>query len=308
MCSHQLCSATLNGDIVSNGSSSSSGRPAKRRRRSNYEGPCTTEFDYLGWAAWGSWRRERNGGGDAFAMFEAVFVPDGEGGAAEVVWDERAPDHTELVERRKRQLYASGAHDCSLHCDFPSECHNSVYSAARERAQLAHMQAVSTSEEDEDEEEDDTFQVTINEIMESAISQDDDDDEGTIFDHVVPWYDTDETSNDDTTAVEIDVEDVNELYAGSGNEEDADSNVPTKPSAAGSGIVVTTTISSESCPADSFSAAIGLTSSAATSTPLRAPVQIPGLGTSARLANGSAHPTGGEEQSADQTRHTEESD
>ncbi len=72
---------------------------------------------------------------DAFALYEfQARTADGD----ENMWVHLPEYMGSMVERRKERLYLSGKHDCSLHCDSPSECVRKKYAAMEaERLRLA---------------------------------------------------------------------------------------------------------------------------------------------------------------------------
>lgn len=118
-------------------------------------GSCLTEFDYSGWAAWGAYRRAaaaavRAGlttqgsplkrkrsdmagaaGLDTFATWEltteAARTYDRH--VRRAVWRPLPASERREVARRKEQLYVRGAHNCWLHCDYPSECLHALCTA-----------------------------------------------------------------------------------------------------------------------------------------------------------------------------------
>ena len=79
------------GHIMCPGGPATAGTSRKRQRRA---GPCRSEFDYLGWSAWGRWRRQEE---------------DVDGGGR--------------TEEREARFF-SRAHSCFERCDYPSECHH----------------------------------------------------------------------------------------------------------------------------------------------------------------------------------------
>ncbi|KAK7947728.1 uncharacterized protein PG986_008614 [Apiospora aurea] len=92
LCSHNYCTREV--AFGSNSSTSTNGK--KRKRRNRY---CRSEFDYEGWATWGAWRR-----GHALRLESA-----------------REQD-ADAVLKRREQKFLNKTHDCSVHCDFPSQC------------------------------------------------------------------------------------------------------------------------------------------------------------------------------------------
>lgn len=141
----------------------------KKRKRSS--GPCRAEFDYIGWAARGAWRRTlllntahenktSTGGRRTDHSKKAGTKPlpsyaenndDDEGGillghrrwlpksSLMKAWgdEHRALELgieqlTDKFAEKKEALYVRRRHSCWLHCDFPSECHHAVYKAQQE--------------------------------------------------------------------------------------------------------------------------------------------------------------------------------
>lgn len=141
----------------------------KKRKRSG--GPCRAEFDYIGWAARGAWRRTlllntaqetkiSTSGRRMDQSKKAGRIPlpssaenddDNEGGillsnrrwlpqsSLTKAWgdEHRALEHgieqlTDRFAEKKEALYVRRRHNCWLHCDFPSECHHAVYKAQQE--------------------------------------------------------------------------------------------------------------------------------------------------------------------------------
>lgn len=121
-------------------------RQAKNRARSKKHTPCASEFDFQGWAAWGSWRRltllrrRHQELGTRFSKkeMEAAALPTWnlrECYRHDIKffkrWLPKSSDKEEIILQRKRELYLSGKHDCSVHCDSPSECVHAVKEAKR---------------------------------------------------------------------------------------------------------------------------------------------------------------------------------
>ncbi|KAK2066191.1 hypothetical protein P8C59_000026 [Phyllachora maydis] len=150
-CSHDFCSS--NDMVDGHGRTTAAVRAAKRQRR-HRGGPCKAEFDYVGWAVWGAWRRsvlatQEDAAGvmstmcsprrdllaelDTFALYRSGTADDEEEYLLTpllslqwgLVSDSRALD----VARRKESMYIARKHDCWVHCDFPSECHHAIYAA-----------------------------------------------------------------------------------------------------------------------------------------------------------------------------------
>ncbi|KAK7702393.1 hypothetical protein SLS64_009685 [Diaporthe eres] len=102
----------------------------KKRKRG---GPCKAEFDYTGWKAWGSWRRTVLLNGDYNNNNTRIIT-----GSNEQNWGNEHRAATELrggeadFEDKRERLFLRRRHNCFLHCDFPSECHHSLFRAQQE--------------------------------------------------------------------------------------------------------------------------------------------------------------------------------
>ncbi|KAK4152296.1 hypothetical protein C8A00DRAFT_16382 [Chaetomidium leptoderma] len=149
-CSHQYCTvpAAENGD---------SKNLLRGKRRI-----CTTEFDYNGWAAWGAYRRSRTcapGAGDyddTFATWELTTKSRrryGRSIQSPPVWQRLAKEKREQVSRRKEMMYVQGRHNCSVHCDFPSECLHTVHTALVEGRAFPARERESSSSQLQDEQQ-----------------------------------------------------------------------------------------------------------------------------------------------------------
>jgi len=146
-CSHQLCTT---------------------KTRDHHGKPCTPEFDYTGWAAWGAYRRSvtavradatalmppNTAAGvrlgdtkdslkrkrtktlgvadhDTFATWELTtesHIRDGRVTQSRA-WQPLPAAKCKEVSRRKERMYVQGRHRCQFHCDFPSECLHTVHTA-----------------------------------------------------------------------------------------------------------------------------------------------------------------------------------
>lgn len=129
-------------------------RQSKRARSGG--GACEAEFDYDGWAVWGSWRRRellRRGKGRRGRSRRSSRNPPPESSSRGteleqdccVTWETETcygsrtrlpdswapcpPEQQAEVERQKERMYLGGAHDCSVHCGWPNECGHAVYAA-----------------------------------------------------------------------------------------------------------------------------------------------------------------------------------
>ncbi|KAI7778919.1 hypothetical protein LA080_001525 [Diaporthe eres] len=114
----------------------------KKRKRG---GPCKAEFDYTGWKAWGSWRRTVLLNGD-----NKTRIITGSNGQN---WGNEHRAATELhgeearFEDKRERLFLRRRHNCFLHCDFPSECHHSLFRAQQEgRPILREAEALDAAE------------------------------------------------------------------------------------------------------------------------------------------------------------------
>jgi hypothetical protein len=96
---------------------------ARKRRAKRKGGPCKTEFDYSGWAAWGEWQR---------GLSRNTKEPEG---------------REKGLKEDKGALFILKEHDCLRHCDYPSECKHEYYRAFTEgRIQLSHSPVVENIE------------------------------------------------------------------------------------------------------------------------------------------------------------------
>ncbi|KAK0651072.1 hypothetical protein B0T16DRAFT_300785, partial [Cercophora newfieldiana] len=114
------------------------GPPVSRKSR----GPCKSEFDYSGWAAWGSYRRSLPSLGDidmdTDTDISTLEQKEAIRGDTYATWEPTArPAHWRKIPKkeemevsyRKEAMYMRREHDCWKHCDFPSECRHAVYAA-----------------------------------------------------------------------------------------------------------------------------------------------------------------------------------
>ncbi|KAK8038486.1 hypothetical protein PG993_006897 [Apiospora rasikravindrae] len=109
LCSHNYCTRDV---AFGNNSSSSTTNGKKRRHRNRY---CRSEFDYEGWEAWGAWRR----------------------GHVLRIESTREQDADAELQKRE-QKFLQKTQDCSVHCDFPSQCfHTKIRVLEDERRELA---------------------------------------------------------------------------------------------------------------------------------------------------------------------------
>ncbi|KAH8902010.1 hypothetical protein BR93DRAFT_921298 [Coniochaeta sp. PMI_546] len=138
-CSHIFCQKTHHSSTEAQLSSPHLHRQTRTRQRSKKLGPCSSEFDFEGWAAWGSWRRmaiiRRNARRQMEKAAYMTWKPKEyyRGGAkSTALWLPRSTETQLETLQRKEEMYLRGEHDCSLHCDYPNECGHTLY-AAKER-------------------------------------------------------------------------------------------------------------------------------------------------------------------------------
>ncbi len=87
-----------------------------RRRRDAHSKPCQSEFDHAGWKARNRWRR-----GEPLHRHR------------------RTDDGSEMVlEAQREEMFVLRTHDCSIHCDYPSQCLQHLLAAERE-GRAAHI-------------------------------------------------------------------------------------------------------------------------------------------------------------------------
>lgn len=124
-CDHTFCLGEPAGDSTPRG---------KKRKRG---GPCKAEFDYTGWKARGSWRRTVLLNGDNSVVGTNTTIAadrnnDTNWGNEHKAVTEALGDEASFEDKRER-LFLRRRHSCFLHCDFPSECHHSLFRAQQER-------------------------------------------------------------------------------------------------------------------------------------------------------------------------------
>ncbi|KAI6352250.1 hypothetical protein MCOR25_009471 [Pyricularia grisea] len=107
-CGHEMCSSASETTSRSRQSPTKAGRRANKRRRTG--GPCRSEFDYAGWAAWGDWKRGR------------------------------------LTAEAKDAAFVDGSYSCADYCDYPSECHHTRYRIAQQRFEADAKAALDRAE------------------------------------------------------------------------------------------------------------------------------------------------------------------
>lgn len=137
-CDHTFCL----GDAAGAAATEPQGKKRKRG------GPCKAEFDYAGWKARGAWRRTvlLNGGGSNDATGAATnqtsWGDEHEAAARE------DPGEVSPFDAKRERLFLRKRHNCFVHCDFPSECHHSLFRAQQEgRPILREAEALDAAEE-----------------------------------------------------------------------------------------------------------------------------------------------------------------
>lgn len=119
-CDHTFCLGDSN---------TTSPQPKGKKRKRG--GPCKAEFDYAGWHARGAWRRTVLLNGGAGCHNTTTAAP--KGNKTKNWGDEHrasAADEVRFEDKRER-LFVRRRHDCSVHCDFPSECHHALFRAQK---------------------------------------------------------------------------------------------------------------------------------------------------------------------------------
>ncbi|KAH8884924.1 hypothetical protein GQ53DRAFT_660932 [Thozetella sp. PMI_491] len=131
-CSHYFCSRPADHAVLAG-----AGRRGSKKRSRIRAGTCKSQFDYITWMKWGSWRRtlssepsKKQRFSDTFATYEFRGRAVGE---EEDGWVAVPESVGEIVGDRKEALYVRGDHDCSLHCDSPSECIHKKHDAISEK-------------------------------------------------------------------------------------------------------------------------------------------------------------------------------
>lgn len=138
-CDHTFCLGEPAGDSTPRG---------KKRKRG---GPCKAEFDYTGWKARGSWRRTVLLNGDNSVVGTNTTIAadrnnDTNWGNEHKAVTEALGDEASFEDKRER-LFLRRRHSCFLHCDFPSECHHSLFRAQQEgRPILREAEALDAAE------------------------------------------------------------------------------------------------------------------------------------------------------------------
>ncbi|KAK2606352.1 hypothetical protein QQS21_003283 [Conoideocrella luteorostrata] len=85
---------------------------------------CAIEFDYVGWKAWMEWRRES----------EHVAKHDRRPDISEHEHTKLGlgTDATSLDREKRKRCDGQRKHDCSIDCDYPSQCLHQRYAALKE--------------------------------------------------------------------------------------------------------------------------------------------------------------------------------
>ncbi|KAK4223309.1 hypothetical protein QBC38DRAFT_335573, partial [Podospora fimiseda] len=108
-CGHTFCIK-----VISSNKSSKRGSSSRRQDTRT----CSAEYDYTAWQAWGSFRRLPSSDTDAYA----THFPQNDKN-----WYPVSRREAQITALEKEKSFVSGKYDCSLHCDYPSECRHSVY-------------------------------------------------------------------------------------------------------------------------------------------------------------------------------------
>lgn len=131
------------------------GQPRGKKRKRG--GPCKAEFDYTGWKARGAWRRTVLLNGDINNK-PAVSTNTAAARQSQQKWGNEHRAATESLgdearfEEKRERLFIRRRHNCFLHCDFPSECHHSLFRAQQEgRPILREAEALDAAEAEERE-------------------------------------------------------------------------------------------------------------------------------------------------------------
>ncbi|KAG8163134.1 hypothetical protein KVR01_007612 [Diaporthe batatas] len=130
-CAHTFCL----GDAAGGNGHTTGGKKSRRR-----SGPCKAEFDYTGWKARGAWRRTMllNNEDQTTSTSTSTSTTNvkKKGGWGDEHRAARAAGRGDTQMRRfddrREHLFLRKQHDCSLHCDFPSECHHALFRAQQE--------------------------------------------------------------------------------------------------------------------------------------------------------------------------------
>lgn len=127
------------------------GQPRGKKRKRG--GPCKAEFDYTGWKARGAWRRTVLLNGDINNNNPAVSTNTAAARQSQQKWGNEHRAATESLgeearfEDKRERLFIRRRHNCFLHCDFPSECHHSLFRAQQEgRPILREAEALDAAE------------------------------------------------------------------------------------------------------------------------------------------------------------------
>lgn len=128
------------------------GAPPKGKKRKR-GGPCKAEFDYTGWKARGSWRRTVLLNGATTSLNTTLAAT----GYNETNWGDehtaatqsRGGEDEARFEDKRERLFIRRRHNCFIHCDFPSECHHSLFRAQQDgRPILRAAEALDAAEEE----------------------------------------------------------------------------------------------------------------------------------------------------------------
>ncbi|KAH8760510.1 hypothetical protein F5883DRAFT_425900, partial [Diaporthe sp. PMI_573] len=121
-CDHTFCLGDATG-----------ANPPQKSKKRKRGGHCKAEFDYTGWKTLGAWRRTVLLNGDKI-NYNSNSNLTTSNLSNETNWGDeyKANDShaaAEPFEDQRERLFLRKQHNCFLHCDFPSECHHSLFRA-----------------------------------------------------------------------------------------------------------------------------------------------------------------------------------
>lgn len=153
------------------------GQPRGKKRKRG--GPCKAEFDYTGWKARGAWRRTVLLNGDNNNKNNVLSTNTVAAGKSEQKkWGNEHRAATESMgdearfEDKRERLFIRRRHNCFLHCDFPSECHHSLFRAQQEgRPILRAAEALDAAEAEGKEGERRTRRLTVQEYKQRRVER-----------------------------------------------------------------------------------------------------------------------------------------
>ncbi|KAK3988961.1 hypothetical protein QBC44DRAFT_292058 [Cladorrhinum sp. PSN332] len=151
-CGHIFCIKILDSSSSSSSCSSSpSHKVAKSRRSKRDNRTCSAEFDYLTWQVWGSYRRLQSSSSSSSSQTYATFTPT----PSTKTWEPISRREAKRVALAKERTFVECRYDCSVHCDYPSECRHSVYKAWSEgRARRNDKGKLEMVDNDDDNDDD----------------------------------------------------------------------------------------------------------------------------------------------------------